>query len=188
MFILQKTKGIRFSSIFSQFGCAPFSVPCVDGLRFLPYSPARSNAEGYINNNGIVECFLPLSEDIKLNASSQYPQGYLPKDFIWDKINDVCYNYAKIYKEIYSEERVFLCLSIIGCKGIISQFPDIENFTSHVGSIDRNQVLCPPISIENIADENAFYLMIKKLHIEYLLSIGVKFGYELNNLIKEIYS
>ena len=79
MFILQKTKGIRFSSIFSQFGCAPFSVPCVDGLRFLPYSPARSNAEGYINNNGIVECFLPLSEDIKLNASSQYPQGYLPK-------------------------------------------------------------------------------------------------------------
>lgn len=63
-----------------------------------------------------------------------------------------------------------------------------DNFyNGYVGIIDRNIVLCDPIVIENIGDEKEAELMMKKLQISYLLSIGVKYDDKLKKLVDEVY-
>ena len=185
MYALCKTKNINFSSIFSEFRCNNTFIPCVDGLHFIPDSYYNSKAECYIRNNGIVECFTPLDEDL-IFFNDKYPNGHIRSDYIWTMVEKTCYNYLKIYDQIHSNEIIYFCLSIIGAKGAVSQTPDDEGDIYYTGIIDRNNVICDPVIIENIS--NGFENAIKKLHIEYLLSIGVKYDKELEELIHELYS
>ncbi len=64
MFVLER-KGLgKFSEIFSTLSCSSSSIPCVDGIRFIPYSEYYS-AECYVKNNGIVETCLSLDRHLE---------------------------------------------------------------------------------------------------------------------------
>lgn len=184
IFFLEKIKDIHFSSMFLEFGSIKPFMPCVDGIRFILYDEQNIQSECYVNNNGVVECFCPLNNYLHL-GDAQYPNGFISWKCIWDKIKTTCDGYSDKFKELYSNEKVFVCISIIGCKGVISN----NNFElSYKGKIDRDYVICNPVIINNLNDEEENQLLLKKLYIEYLLSIGVKYNDELTRLIKEVYN
>ena len=185
MFVLHKTKYPDLSSIFSGFECDGTSVPCVNGVRFIPYYKHTDKVECYLYNNGIVECFLSLENAITNKAN--YPNGYIQKDNIWDMIQKTLENYTSLKELIQRYDRVFLCLDIVGCKGVVSQTPSEFGERHYSGTIDRNTLICDPVVITDMKDEAILDNMIKKLHLNFLLSIGVKKGKKIDKLIKELY-
>ena len=185
MLALEKNKGMRFSSIFSAFYCSSYSIPCVDGLRFVPSSKQYPKSECYIYNNSIAECFFPMRESLNY-GSDKYPDGYISWKYVWDKICGTVYKYNETCKSLCSETKLYVCLSIVGCKGVRSTGEEAF-FHNDIGKIDRNLILCNPISIDNIESKEEEELLLKKLYIEYMISIGKKFDEYLDKYIKEIY-
>ena len=185
MLAFEKNKGVRFSSVFSEFYCSTYSMPCVDGLRFVPYSDQYPKSECYIYNNGIAECFFPMRESLNY-GSEKYPDGYISWKYVWDKICNTVYKYNETCKSFCGETKLYVCLSIVGCKGVRSTGEEAF-FHNYIGKIDRNLILCNPISIDNIESKEEEELILKKLYIEYMLSIGKKFDECLDKYIKEIY-
>ncbi len=183
MFVLQKTKNIQFSGIFNGFGCSDY-MPCVDGLRYIPYRDNPIQSECYVKNNGVVECFFPLDAKM-LHIGEKYPGGILAWHYIWGDFETACTEYVVKFKDIYPDQRVFMCLSIVGCKGVMSENEDF--FDPYSGKIDRNLVLCSPVFTSDLNNEDENDLVSKKLYIEFLLSIGVKHNEKLTELIQEVY-
>ncbi len=181
VFVLEKKNKIMFSSIFSALNCNEYSVPSADGLRFTTNTKVQFNDEGYINNNGIIECFIDTNRNV-------IPDSNFQRREIWDIINKIYHNYAEICRNIWNNEKIFLCISIVGCKGMISNKHEVEGSIQYIGAIDRDKVICGPMMIENISDKSESEILMKKLHIEYLLSIGVKHDTQLENLIDEVHN
>lgn len=184
MLVLEKTRTVNFSTMFSPFYCGSWSMPCVDGLKFRYSSTMTEKTEGYIFNNGIVECFFPLHFSLNI-GQTKYPKGYLAWKYIWEKIEDFYTNYVNVFKSINTGERVFICLSVIGCKDVVTEVT--EYGFGYIGRIDRNVIECMPVVCEKINFEDAVDLSIKKLYVEFLISVGIKNDKMLNAFIKEIY-
>lgn len=187
VFFLEKDKQISFASIFNEFSSNQRSMPCVDGLHFLHDERAFDKTEGYVNNNGVIECFFPLKNHLHLN-DNYHKNGFFARDYIWDRINGALFNYKKIFESIISDCRIYICLSIIGCKGITTQTPEEEGWIYYTGSIDRDRIMCNPIVVEKLSDNDNFWFSLKMLQIEYLQSIGVKYDKKLDALMKEVYN
>lgn len=181
MFLLERKKGRRLGLVFASFNCCLDSIPCVDGLRFVSPSNGYSKAECYMNNNGCAECFFSLTDRIN-KGQDRYPDGFIPWGDLWEKINSVCDGYISIFKDSLSDHRLFFCISIIGCKGVMSEDPNTN--WGYKGEIDRDVLLCQPVTSFN--SENTDIVM-KRLELEFLLSIGVKQNKELFGLINELY-
>ena len=185
MYILEQKERYDFKNIFSDFYCSSYSIPCVDGIRFLPTSGSLPSAECIIYNNKIVECFYPLEDAI--NITEKHSEGYLACGYIWRKIKDTIYRYAEIFCKILKDQKVYICISIIGCKGIATTYDSEEFFGFYSATIDRAQIVCQPIILESIDAEQLEKTLLKKLYIEFMLSVGRKNDKTLNALIKEIY-
>ena len=183
MYILERSGKGKFSSIFSAFYCNTSSIPCVDGIRYIPYSDNNVCAEGYVKNNGIVEACMCLDDEIKTGNS--YPDGFLPWGWLWDKIYDICYQYSQSFKQINTGERVYVCLSLVGCRNVAT---DNKGFDlDYIGKIDRDEVICDPLEILKIDNAEEVDYVMKKLRISFLLAIGVKYNDTLKKLIDEVY-
>ncbi|MBQ6392176.1 MAG: hypothetical protein IJH60_01550 [Eubacterium sp.] len=181
---LERNGTHRFSEIFSTLTCSGASIPCVDGIRYIPYSEYYAPAECYIKNNGIVEACLSLDKHLR-KESEKYPDGFLSWGWLWNKISDICYNYIKTFTTINTGERVFICLSIVGCRNVVTE--DKEFSFDYMGRIDRDEVICDPIEIIKLNDEIEMDHVLKELHIAFLLAIGVKYDDSLKHLIDEVY-
>lgn len=183
MFILERSGRAKFGSIFSAFSCSASSIPCVDGIRFIPYSDDIACAEGYVKNNGVVEACMSLEDSLRID--SKYPNGFLPWGWLIEKISSICYQYFQAFKQINTGERVFLCLSIVGCRNVET---DNRGFQSdYTGRIDRDVVICDPLEMLKINDEDEVAAILKKMQISFLLAIGVKHNDFLKKLIDEVY-
>jgi len=185
MFVLERQNRVNFSSIFSAFSCNTSSIPCVDGLRYIPYSDSIFHAEGYVRNNGVVEACLSLDEDLKRSINVDFPNGKLPWKWLWKNIQEICDQYTTTFAKINTRERTFVCLSIIGCRNVITEDPN--ETPGYTGKIDRNEVFCDPIEIYTLSDVDEVERILKKLHISFLLAIGVKYNNTLKQLIDEVY-
>ena len=183
MFILERLGKYNFSSIFSAFRCDTSSIPCVDGVRYIPYSDEFEHAEGYVRNNGIVEACLSL--DGVLKTSDKYPDGFLPWRWLLDKHKSFVYQYSQVFRQINTGERVFLCLSIVGCRNVVTNDQGFQY--DYTGKIDRDEVICDPIEILRIDNDDEISFTLKKLQIAFLLAIGVKYDDSLKKLIDEVY-
>ena len=179
-FLLQRNQpGLKLQSIFNGTCCDFRAQPNVDGIRY----PSNSNtgADCMLNNNGVVECFLPLNAF--LHIDDQYPHGRFPSIAIWDRFEPVVGQYINILGFLLETKRIFLCISILGCKNAVSESSE---YTFYPGSVDRNTINCNPIAIENIDDEQSIDDALKWLKLEYLLSLGIKSSEYLNKLIEEL--
>lgn len=185
MYILERNNKYDFRSIFSEFYCSSYSIPCVDGIRFLPTSNSLPNAECVIYNNKIVECFFPLKDAI--NITQKHSEGCLACGYVWEKIKETLYKYADVFGKILKDQKVYICISIVGCKGIATTYDSEEFVSFYCASIDRNRIICQPISIENIDFDALTKTLLKKLYIEFMLSVGRKNDKTLNELIKDVY-
>lgn len=184
MFVLERSANVNFGSIFSSFGCYTSSIPCVDGIRFIPYSDSRYHSEAYVRNNGIVEACMALDDDVDRDRL-QYPNGFLAWEWLWNKLREICYIYTKVFKDINTGERVYICLSLVGCRNVVTE--NKEFAMEYTGKIDRDEIICEPVEFIKLDDSDEFEIIIKKMYLSFLLAIGVKHDKKLRELIDEVY-
>ncbi|MBE6776336.1 MAG: ATP-binding protein [Ruminococcaceae bacterium] len=179
LFLLQKQQSdIKLYSIFEGTGCNFNMQPNVDGLR---YPSCGDGMECSLGNNGIAECFFPLYK--YLERGTRTDDLRFPTEYIWEKLEPVIDKYISVMKEILETKRIFVCISVLGCKNVISESREDTFFP---GSIDRDTVICNPVVIEDIEDIDEFDTSIKWLQIEYRLALGVKSSKKLSELIEEV--
>lgn len=178
VFVLEK-KGNKFSLIFSGFHYHCFSRPMVDGLRY----PSDNNAgEGRLYNNGIAEMFFPLFAYLDM-GDPRNPNGFFASTYIWERIEESLREYVEKTKDIFDVQRLFVCISIIGCKNVTTEFNEWSN---SIGSIDRDSLYCSPFVFETTTNDS-LEKNIKRLLIEYSLALGIKKSKKLNKTIEEVY-
>ena len=105
-----------------------------------------------------------------------------------EKIDDVLFNFKKIFASIINDCRIYICISIVGCKGVTTQTPKTDNNIYYTGIIDRDRIMCNPIVVEKLSDDNNYWFSIKTLQIAFLQSIGIKYDKKLDELMKEVYN
>ena len=177
LFVLERQSGNNFGAVFSGTNIESLSLPCVDGLHYVSFD---KRDEAYIYNNGIVEYSLPL-----VNYIASVREGYMffYNEDIWRYIDLVAQGYQSILPSIFGKQRYFGCISIIGCRDVVTESNDIgKNLTR----IDRDKVICNPILFSDFEDKEIFYADLKKLHLEFLLSIGIRKMPIINSLIEDI--
>ena len=176
VFLMERNKGIRFDEVFNSLCHLSSSIPCVDGIRYIPWSEETSDyVECYVKNSGIVEACISIEKTISNN--------FMPWEYLWEKIECVYINCIQNYRKMNFGERIFLCISIIGCQGVET---DTEYGRDYVGHIDRNEVICDPILVDIDDTDDIIQKRMKQLYLEFLLSIGVKYKKQLKDLIKEL--
>ena len=176
LFLIEKQKNINFAAVFSGAGIDTRSTPCVDGLR---YVNTYGDEKAIIYNTGVVEYLLPL----KIYIGTVEERQFLYSEAVWDKIDYVSQGYQSIMPEFFGNQRYFGCVSIVGCKDITSEGSDLPRFET---VIDRNEIVCEPIVFTKIEEKPVFYLDLKRLHLEYLLALGIKRNSLVNELIEKI--
>ena len=177
-FALSIIKHIKFSDIFNHFNCGHTSLPSVDGLRFIasPESDYR-NYEGLITYNGIVECLCPLNQgDLLRHASSG--KDYFEWCPLWNQLGGL----LESYKNIFSNRKIFVCLSLINCQNV---FVNDNNYDVR---LDRNLIITNPVVYNDIISDDEYEFMKKKLYVEFLLALGIHREPSLKESIKLLYS
>lgn len=176
VFQLERSGKAKFAPMFSAVGCSEKSVPNVDGLR---YGHFRNVAECFVTNNGIVECFLPLEEDY-IGPIAQSSQEYLAHVALWENIESVVGYYTEAIMPNIDASRVFICLTFVGCRGVITERRSLSHFGD--SAIDRNELLCSPVTFfKNDSNEES----MASFKVEYLLSIGIGHAQELTEFAKK---
>ena len=88
-------------------------------------------------------------------------------------------------KDILDTQRIFVGISILGCKGVVTE----DIFTSlYRAEIDRDTIICPLTIFNDITNEESVGKSLKNLQLEYMLSIGLKNNSDLQALLQEINS
>ena len=177
VFVLYK-KEKRFQELFRSFSCYESPIPMVEGLRFFHY---QKESEGRLYNNGIAEVYHPLGPH--LHKMSSRVEKYYPWRHYWDIIEQLVRNYIMELTGILKAERLFVCITIVGCKDVCTKTND---FQEPVGTIDRSQLLCTPSVLTDITDSSAVEHDIKVLELNYIQSLGISYGPEIKELLKVI--
>ena len=176
LLLIEKQQNISFAQVFAQTRIDTRSIPCVDGLR---YANTYGDEKAILYNSGIAEFILPLKPYIA-------PVGerlYFYSDDVWKYIDKVSQGYRSLMPAFFGSQRYFGCVSIIGCKDIVSEGDDLSRFET---TIDRNQIICEPSVFSRIEEKDFFYQDLKKLHLEYLLSLGIRRNSTVVELIDEV--
>ena len=176
LFLIEKQRHISFASVFSGAGIDTSSTPSVDGLR---YANIYGDEKANIYNTGIVEFMLPLRTYI----TSVGERLYFCSNNVWEKIDYVSQGYQNIMPKFFGSQRYFACVSITGCKGIVSEGAELMHFET---MIDRDQIVCEPVLFSKIEEKDVFYLDMKRLHLEFLLALGIKRKTLIDELINQI--
>ena len=177
LYMLSKQKPtLKFSSVFYNMRCSYMASPNVDGLRYA--GDGREN-DGLLNNNGIAECFFP---------AHMYFNDYIEDSpfmykYAWDDISPMAKQYIRVMQDVIETKRIFLCISILGCKNTITNYGE---FREVIGRIDRDSILCNPVVIEDLENEDSVDIAIKRLQIEFYLALGIRRSEELDKLIAEV--
>lgn len=129
------------------------AVPNVDGVYFPDYSKLRDFEKLQIFNNGTVE--LKIDFEIReQNSKSQQlkTERYLIIfDFV-EELKNLIYGTSTMYRKLGRSTAMYVCVTIVGCK-------DLWNYTANAygantpTKVDRNQIVCMPIEIRNIQDD-----------------------------------
>ena len=176
-------KGVNFYPVFSEFECRTTPFPMVGGLW---YTGKSIKSECRLYNNGIAEAFLPLKSSMCLYDAGEDGQvDYFDSSALWYKIEQFITWYNKIVRNnIIDSRRLFVCISIIGCKQAITENKVLFGEES---KIDRDHLLCQPAIFENIENGTLDDMEFSRLHLEYLSSLGIRFDPQVKMLISKIY-
>lgn len=165
-----------YRAVFSETNIDSPSLPCVDGLR---YVNTCGDEQGLLYNNGIGEFILPLGKYISTVREGEF----FSNDDVWRFIDVISQGYRRIMPGLFGKQRYYACISIIGCRNIIVE----ENgYGRNLTRIDRNEIICPPVLFTDIEDVDYFLNDLKKLHLEYLLALGIKREETVSRLVEAI--
>ena len=175
--MLEQKRRIKFVRIFIENGVNSLTIPCVDGLRFESVDGSR---KGTLYNNGIAEFYMQFND--YLIDSSDIGSYFMCSD-VWKYVTSVINGYRTLIPDIYGNQRYFVCLSIGGCKDVITEN---SNFPYYISKIDRNKLMCHPIAFTNIVDNETYILNLNQLELDYYLSLGIRQKERLNELINKL--
>lgn len=135
-------KEINFTQTFSC--CFRHAVPNVDGVSYPNY--------GYDNgvlfqayNSGIIE------EQYEISIRDNGNKSWIGVSSLKDQITGLIEGSSHFYKRIGRNVKVYICISIFGCKGKCSD-EDFER--NYLGIVDRNEIYCMPLEVMNLSDED----------------------------------
>lgn len=173
-----------FRAMFQPFKCSSRALPIVDGMRFLD---DRSRAECRLFNNLIAEAFVPVrniyADDMK--GPKLENKVFFDAKGLWFNINMLLYEYRKKMLGVLATKRLYICISIIGCKDMVTDYN--RDIDSDLCCIDRNTLLCEPFIIEDIQNDDIFDRRLEELHFEFLLSLSFRSDQEFKDLYKVLY-
>lgn len=181
LFLIERETHQSFRAVFSCTGIESLSIPNVDGLR---YVSRQSAEEGVVFDSGVVEYFLPLSAPNERFVYKRQDGTFFASDSVWGYIDHVTQGYQEMMPGLYGKQRYFGCISVIGCKGVITSE---DEYHIYYNKLDRDILLCHPIVFTDMDNKDTFYRELKQLHLEFLLSIGRK-DRAVEDLIKVIES
>lgn len=176
-------KGVSFHQVIAEFECRPTPFPMVEGIR---YVGNNIKSECRIYNSGIFEAFLPLRSSMCVyeNSNDMGVVDYFDYSTLWYKIEQMLPWYFKIVNQVINSRRVFACISIIGCKNMISESKALRGADS---IIDRKKLKCIPVVFEKIENNTIDENEMSHLHLEFLSSLGVRYDPNVKALISKIY-
>lgn len=167
IYVLNQTSKNSLSTVFQPFDCSGNPRPNVDGLHFCGY---KSKREGQIWNSGTLELFLPLNYEYLVSTQrSQHTRDLFTYPSFWDNFKLMVNQYLSTFADLLDTKRVFVCYSLIGCKGIRTNANDFDERMV----IDRTQMIGNPVVFDNIRDEESNSQAMKRMNIEYKLSLGI---------------
>ena len=168
------------TSFFQPFSCNSRCIPTVEGIRSPNYN---QYAECRLNNTGVAECVYSLVDQINYNVQG-FQQGLFPYGSIWEVIKPAVSNYISDTCSILDIQRVYVCISIVGCDGVGTE---TDSFFMSQSCIDRDEMLCQPVVFDDVRNREAVEQDVSRLKLEFLLSIGVRTKQQIDNLIKKVY-
>ena len=177
--ILEQKKGIVLSKIFSAFGADFYFQPNIEGIKFNSYN---TGSEIQIYNNGIAELFYLFDEEVAVKSDTQ--QLTFRWEMVWNNIKQSVKDYLGTMLNIIGDKKIYVCISIIGCQGVITD--DEFCYPRHI-PIDRDMLMCDPVLFEMNSSDSTLEKTIDLLELNFMLSIGIRGGKRMNELIKEVY-
>ena len=178
LYVMNRKREIYIRDLFEGAYCTDGLIPAVDGLRFVSH---QNNREGRLFNNGIAEVFYPLHT--LLNGLERYPSGRLAFLSLRDTIMQVVDKYLERMNNAIETSRVFVCVSIIGCLGVVTEDEFDADFR---GVIDRNELICDPVCIEDYSNDEVVEDAKRELLLSYYLALGIQRRKELAQLIEQM--
>lgn len=151
------------------------TIPNVDGITFVGY---ETTAEARLFNKGIFEVFYPKSDFCyELND-----EKHLYSADVWEEIERLICNYNNTFIENGMFSKYYICISVIGCMGVVSE--DNPYRRSSV-KVDRNNILCPPVEVYLRNDDCLSQDGVTEAQLNYLMSLGLRDSHELGCIISE---
>lgn len=130
-------------------------LPNVDGVWFPSEDGKRDFQILRLFNNGSVE----LKENFYTQTYKD--KKYLMSDEFIQSIGEVVEGATEIYKALNRNPSVYICISIIGCKGYWNY--DSRNLIHPIPSkVDRDRIICMPVEIKDISDAESVEEMIEE--------------------------
>jgi len=130
-------------------------LPNVDGVWFPSDDGLRDFQIVRLFNNGSVE----LKHD--LYTTTNRDTEYLISDEFIQSIGDIVEGTAEIYKALERNPSVYVCTSIIGCKGYWN-YDSLNSIHPLPSKVDRDRIICTPIEIKDITDAENVEEMIEE--------------------------
>lgn len=118
---------------------------------------------GNVNNsfefdkiNHMATYIYPIGVTVVYNGNHSIITGILKSEgMIQAKICGTVNAYCDVFKPLMQGQRILVCISIIGCKGVSSTSEEEGFFTFYTSTIDRNMLMCNPIVLEDIDSDDA---------------------------------
>ena len=178
LFVLER-KGQQFRTVFQSFECYDCSVPMIEGLRYPGY---KGEAECRLLNNGVAEFFSSVASHF--HNTSEYPSKiFFAWEAAWQRVERSIREYVDKIYHLFPSQRLFVGFSLIGCKGISSEN---NYFYDQAGIIDRNRLVMNTMAID-MENNSLLDSYLKRMKLDYMLSLGISLKNEVAMLIKEVY-
>jgi len=166
----------EFSNIFRLLRYEDNKQPMIGGIRHRD----EDGKEIRLYNNYIFEYYSP----IKNYTSSLENEDSIAWQSLESTMVLLLREYLKSTKKHLGEQRIFLCVSIVGQRGVLTNY---DSFSGTKSRIDRELCIMEPVIIEDILDEEKIKMGINRFCLEYLLSLGISRIKVVSDLIKEVY-
>lgn len=142
-------------------------LPNVDGIWFPSDDGQRDFELLMLFDNGSVE----FKQDLYIHSIKD--TEYLISDEFLAAIDDIVEGTAKIYRSLERHSTVYICTSIIGCKGYWN-YDACNVIRPQPSKVDRDRILCAPIEINDILDTENVGAMIEECKKRTRYALGIK--------------
>ena len=170
VYVLNIQKNGELLKVFEPYRCATNAYPNADGFRAKGFDPHNNNNySANMFNSMVAESFDGMNLITQLKGTD-----YLPLDPFWSPMRSCIDNYLRTMKSILNTNRVFVVISVIGCKGIGTS-GKADDYGDRP-QIDRDELFVPVFTFDGIDDDKANNRRLDRLKFELKLALGIQCG------------